>query len=114
MTAFTATPLSSPSAEPDVIRASAGMPFCVVGFAESWFKEIPFKVVPFVALFAPAGVTQASTAARAKGAPIFEAERETCNIALLPCKKDDADKYVSAFIACANRTRKDKTPALPF
>ena len=78
------------------------------------FAQTPFKEVPFVANFAPAGVTQASTAARAKGAPIFEAERETCNIALLPCKKDDADKYVSAFIACANRTRKDKTPALPF
>ena len=80
-TASTATPLSSPSAEPDGIHPSAGMPFCVMGFAESWLKEVPFKGVPFVANFAPAGVTQASSATMVKGAPMIEAERETCNIA---------------------------------
>jgi hypothetical protein len=71
MTASTATPLRSPSGEPVVMWALAGMAFCATAFEASLFE----------ASLAPAGVMQANSAAMAKGAAMIEAEREKCDIA---------------------------------
>jgi hypothetical protein len=81
ITASTATPLKSPSAEPVVMRALAGTPFCAIAFAEILFNKVPFAEILFAVIFAPTGVTQASNAAMTKGAPMIEPQRKTCDIA---------------------------------
>ena len=100
-TASTATPLRSPSAEPVVMRALAGIPLFAIALLASLFEEVPLDASLFDASLAPAGVMQPSSAAMAKGAPIIEAEREKCDIASSTSRK---------FCTCVNLTRIDKTP----
>ncbi|MGH8524009.1 MAG: hypothetical protein ACREXY_07270, partial [Gammaproteobacteria bacterium] len=92
-------------AEPVVMRALAG--FCATAVGEIPCALVPleaslFNETPFEASLAPAGVTQARTATRAKGAAMIEAERETCNIASSMAKSMALAKTHWPLIACAN------------